>query len=120
MNKQQTDLIKSAGSITAGYEGSFGCFALAIPFKAAGDSLDKPNMWLDENDVTPAEACLRIRSLDDMRSYFRFARQQVEAGGRENLRNAERITRLCLVHPFLGDTADGAIAPSVDNAGRSD
>jgi hypothetical protein len=120
MNKPQTDLIKSAGSISAGYEGGFGCFALAVPFETAGDRLSKQSMWLEENDVTPEEACLRIRSLDDMRSYFRFARQQVEAGGRKNLRNAERITRLCLVHPFLGDAVDGTIAPLMNKAGSSD
>jgi hypothetical protein len=109
MNKLQTDLAVPAGSVAVGYEG---CFALAVPFKDTADGLEKGNMWLRDSDITPTEACVRIQSLNDMRCYFLFAQQQVERGGRRNLRNAERITRLCLIHPFLGEAAQSVRASS--------
>lgn len=105
MNKQQVDLAILADTQPISVVVDRGVFAMAQPFAASKADPNANSIWLSESDVTPAEACQRIQSLSDMEFYFRVARGQVEAGGERNLRNAERITRLCLIHPELGEAA---------------
>lgn len=115
MNKQQVDLAILAGAQPISTVVDRGVFAVAQPFAASEADPNANSIWLNESDITPAEACQRIQSLSDMQFYFRVARTQVEAGGERNLRNAERITRLCLIHPELGEAAISASTSAKPN-----
>lgn len=115
MNKQQVDLAILADIQPINAVVDRGVFALAQPFAVAEADPTANSVWLSESEVTPAEACQRIQSKSDMQFYFRVARAQVEAGGERNLRNAERITRLCLIHPELGEAAISASTSSKPN-----